>query len=582
MRPLTGSFSSTLRLSWLKIPGGSRRACQLAMIGAAVGLVTVAFHYAVEWLFNHSIGYAAGLGVAGFLTVSFLVVVGASFLASLAVWRISPAAGGGGVMPTKLAFWRDFGAMPFRTAVAKFIGSTLTLGGGVSMGPEGPAIQIGAASASAMGGWIGVAKQERRALCACGAAAALAAAFNAPLAAILFVLEEIIGDLNSRLMSGILLAAVMGALVTHALVGAQPAYQVALLGETTWRGLLLSIAVAVVATLAGLLFQKGALGLRGALKKFHGPVPVWLTPVAGGVLSWAIGATVFLLCGHLGVFGIGYTDVTQAIGGDFALKTVLLLFAGKLLATAFAVGAGGCGGIFAPSFFIGAMGGAGVVALAGRFMTLSSSDAAMLVLVGMCSCLGAVIRTPLTCVLLIFEVTHQFSIIPLALLATLISQLLVRRIQPDGMYEEMIRQDGDNPDRVLPPRDYKHWKELHVGTIACYQPVCATKIDALSLTELLGRHGFTHFPVLDVDGKMFGILTRKSAERCLETGQPAEVQAPHWVAPGATLDDAQKLIIEGSADILCVGDPATGRLEGIVTLHDFLRAQRRLSDDAES
>jgi CIC family chloride channel protein len=582
MRRLLAVFVSALSSLLSRVSPKTRRAVQLLILGALVGLVTVAFHYSVEWLYEHTVVLAAEQGVMAFLVASFLIVGGASVLASLAVKFISPAAGGGGVMPTKIAFWKDFGVMPFRTAVAKFVGSTLTLGGGVSMGPEGPAVQIGAATASSLGGWMGVAKQERRALCACGAAAALAAAFNAPLAAILFVLEEIVGDLNSRLISGILLSAVTGALVAHALIGAQPAYQVAPLGDSSWTAVGLSVLVALVATVAGVLFQKMSLKLRGGMKGLVPAKHEWLKPVAGGLLSWAVAAAAFLLCGQLGVFGIGYRDVTQAIAGGFTLKTAGILFAGKWLATVFAVGAGACGGIFAPSFFIGAMSGATVVALAHPFVPLAPSDSAILVMVGMCACLGAVIRTPLTCVLLIFEVTHQFSVIPMALLATLISQLVAKRLQKEGMYESMLRQDGQDPHRVLPPRDYRRWREMHVGTIAQYQPVVATDLSATGLRGLIDHCAYARFPVVDADGKVTGILTRDAAEESAVYGNRPALHPAHWISPASTLAEAQAKIIESPGDFLCVGDAATGKLEGVLTLHDFLRAQQRLSDEAES
>ncbi|MFT3782995.1 MAG: chloride channel protein [Nibricoccus sp.] len=564
------------------MPPGTKRAFQLAIVGACVGLVSVGFHDAVEWLFDNGLKRAAALSVPLFLVASFASVVGASALASWLIHRFAPAAGGGGVMPTKIAFWKDFGVIPLRTAVVKFFGSALTLGGGVSMGPEGPAVQIGAASASALGGWLGVAKQERRGFCACGAAAALAAAFNAPLAAILFILEEIIGDLNSRLISGILLAAVMGALVAHALVGAQPAYQVAVLGEPSWKGLLLCLLVAVVSTVAGVAFQKGAMRLRGAMKTRLAFLPAAFKPTVGAVFSWAIAAGVFISCGQLGVFGIGYGDVTQAIAGHLTLTAVLLLFVGKLLATIFAVGTGGCGGIFAPSFFIGAMSGAVVVEVAQRFTPLPPADASILVMIGMCACLGAVIRTPLTCVLLIFEVTHQFSIVPFALLATLVSQVLAHRLQHAGMYEEMLRQDGLSPERVLPPRDYRRWKEMRVGAIAQYEVVTVTSRDAASLADLLTRSQHQRFPVIDPEEKVVGVATRDQIQFALNNSTALEFYPAHWIGASSTLEAAQRAILDAHGDCLCVGDSGTGKLEGILTLHDFLRAQQRLSDDAAS
>jgi len=569
-------------MAWSQLPTGSRRAAQLSIAGIVVGLVAVCFHYTVELLRIWGIVCLARQGTSLFILGSFLCVVGASLLASLIIHHFAPEAGGGGVMPTKLAFWQDFGVLRLRTAVVKFIASALTLGGGVSMGPEGPSVQIGAGLASSMGGVFGVVKHERRILCACGAAAALAAAFNAPLAAILFVLEELIGDLNSRLISGILLAAVCGALVAHALVGPQPAYQVAMLGDASWRGLVLCLLVSTLATASGVLFQKGAMKLRASVKGATPNRLSWIRPVFGALVSWAIACSLFLYTGHLGIFGIGYEDVTTALGGGLASGTALLLWLGKLTATIFAVGAGGCGGIFAPSFFIGAMVGAGIAGFASLVLPLTPSDNAMLVMAGMCACLGAVIRTPLTCVLLIFEVTHQFAILPLLLMATLVSQLLARRLHKEGMYEEMLLQDGFDPMHVLPPRDYKRWSRLPAAAIACWKPNCAYDLSTAGLSTLLTQSAHTRFPAINAKGNVQGILTRSEAERSIAAGGHPQLLPVTWVSPETPLSQVQACLIDAPGDLLCVGDHLSQQAFGILTLHDFLRAQQRLDEEAGS
>lgn len=563
-----------------KLPQGTRQVIAVASAGGVVGLVAVTFHWFVEGLYSVGIERASHLTPTGFLLTSFFWVMSCSLLASLLVHHFAPEASGGGVMPTKMAFWKDFGVMPLRTAVVKFIASGLTLGGGVSMGPEGPSVQIGASTASAIATQAGTAKQQHRIFCAAGAAAAIAAAFNAPLAAILFVLEEIIGDLNTKLISGILLAAVAGSLVAHAFIGPQPAYQVAELGNLSWKAYLLCIPCAMLATVLGVCFQKGAMAMRRRLKgKDLAKIPNWIVPCLGGLASWVIGAAVFLSCGELGIFGIGYHDITQAISNELSLKACLLLMGGKLLATLIAVGTAGCGGIFAPSFFIGAMSGAVTALLAGFAFHLSPSDHAILVLVGMCASLGAVIRTPLTSIFLIFEVTHQFPIIPFAVLATLTSQLLARRLQHEGMYEEMLRQDGHNPERVMPPRDYSRWKSMHVGSIAQYEVHDVPLNDMGVLDQTLRSRKYGRFPARGAAGELLGVARREELEALLKTGQAPRVEAAKWVRPSDTLEQAQAAMLDSPSDFLFVGDEASGQIEGIVTLHDILRTQQRLGDD---
>ena len=153
--------------------------------------------------------------------------------------QIAPAAAGSGIPQVKLAFWKEFGHSPRRIAAIKFFAGIISIGGGQSLGREGPTVQIGSNLASSLARLLGVSKQNKRAASAAGAAAGLAAAFNAPLASVAFVLEEVIGDLNSRSLGPVLLAAVVGAFVVHAFIGPQPAFALPKINEPTWRAYLL-------------------------------------------------------------------------------------------------------------------------------------------------------------------------------------------------------------------------------------------------------------------------------------------------------------------------------------------------------
>lgn len=553
----------------------------VGVLATGVGFMAVGFHALVERIYHHTIGALHGIGGLTFVLGSLPCVLGASLLATFIINRLSPAAAGGGVLPTKHAFWRDFGFMQGRTAVAKFLASAVTLGGGVSMGPEGPVVQMGAAAMSSASGLAGVAKQKRRLYCASGAAAALAAVFNAPLAAIAFVLEEVIGDLSSKLVGGVLLSAVIGALIAHAVIGPQPAFQIAGLTDPTWLGVALCPIVATVASLGGVMFQKSSLAVRGRMKSLQ-RIPAWSRPMIGAFGTWVFGCTAFYLTGHIGVFGIGYSDVTAAIGGNLLWSTALILAGAKLAATFLAVGSGGCGGIFAPSFFLGAMFGGAVAGLARLWLPLTDSDVSMLVISGMCAGFVAVIRTPITCILLIFEVTHQFVIVPFLLLATVVSRIVSRRLEHEELYEAMMKQDGENPHHVLPPRDFRKWREMPVGALATFRPVVATDLSAEGIKALLVAQRHQCFPVQTADGTITGLLTRVAAEHALVTGHPPKLEPARWIDAGHTLALAQHELIATTTGFLCLGDAGQKRLVGVFTLHDLLRGQEALLDEAET
>ena len=554
-----------------------RKYAMICLLGALAGLAAVAFHEVTMKIEAWTVNASLAMTRLHFAMASFGWVVGGTLFASILIRFVAPEAAGGGILPTKLTFWQDFGFMKARVVITKFIASAVTLGTGTSLGPEGPAVQIGAGVMSAGAQLMQVPKQGRRAFCAGGAAAGLAAAFNAPLAAVTFVLEEIIGDLNSRYLGTVVLAAVMGALVAHAILGAQPAFKAAPLTSPTWIGFLLCIPVAAISAWAGTTFQRGALWLRGRSRKWI-KVPVWLAPVVGAALCWLFACSTFLATGHSGVFGIGYQDVTLAISGGLPWTTALVLFVGKLLATIAAVGTAGCGGIFAPSFFIGAMAGKVLASLSATVVPLSPSDETMLVMVGMCACLGAVIRTPIACILMIFEVTHQFIIVPALLIATMVSLAVAKALQSEGMYEEMMEQDGVDPNRLLPPRHFKQWREMPVSAIATYRPTVITDLSPEALKAVFAASKKQRFPVV-MDGAVKGILLRHDAELAQQAGKPPELRAAAWISPKNAVGDCQEKFLETDADMLCVGDEASGQLIGVVTLHDILRGQDALVEE---
>lgn len=575
----TGWRAAFERLKLLT-PSRLWEALGLGLLAIGAGLAVMLFHALTYWIENHTITRLERTGTWVFVFGSLASVVGGSLVASWLIATFAPSAGGGGVLPVKLAFWREFGVMRKREGSIKLIASALTLGSGVSMGPEGPSIQIGAAVMSSAAGAGGVAKQARRAWCAAGAAAGLAAVFNAPLASITFILEEVIGDLHSRLLGRVVVAAVLGALVGHAILGPQPAFQSSPLGIITWRAWLLVPVVALVASVGGALFQKLALMLRQRVNALPtGTALAPYRPVIGAAASWAAAVAVFLVTRRAGVFGIGYKDITEAIAGHLGVSTLVLLFLGKIVATSAAVGTSGCGGIFAPSLFIGAMGGGAIAGAGSHYLHLSAGESSMLVMVGMAASLGAVIRTPLTCVLLLFEVTNQWVIVPGLMLAAIVSLAVARRINHHDMYEEILVQDGVDPNQVLPPRHFKRWQEIPVSALASFRPVTVQDLSPDALRAVLEGSPHERFPVADASGRVHGTLARREAEMAVQTGEPPRIDPAAWIGAKATVGAARKHMLSSGADFLCVGDHETGELKGILTLHDLLRGESVLEED---
>ena len=362
----------------------------------------------------------------------------------------------------------------------------------------------------------------------------------------------------------------------------------------TWRGYLLSPLAAVVAALAGVVFQIGALGIRRGFKHRLSwqAVPAWVRPAIGGIVTWGIGVAVFRHSGHLGIFCLGYDDLTLGLNDQLTWKLAALLLAGKLVATAVGYGTGGCGGIFAPNLFLGAMVG---VAMSGFTRAwgihLSPDDHVLLAVVAMSACLGAVVRAPLTSILIVFEMTHEFALVPALLVGALISQAISRGLVAHNFYEQALIDDGQLARTFMPPRDLRSWRQYPVSAIANFQPVVLASADlatAAALETALAAHAsYERFPVAAdpaADRPAPGLLLRTEARRALEVGlMPPPVRETPTCQREETIGTAQARLIESHDGMVLILDrPEDGTVVGLLTLHDLLRAQDTLAQQADS
>jgi CIC family chloride channel protein len=437
-------------LGWL--PWRSLPLVESGIYGLAAGLSTVAFEVGISQVYSATFVRFAHWSALKFACASFCVMVGTSLVSGFLINRFAPEAAGSGIPQLKLAFWKDFGFVPWRVAWVKFIAGILSIGGGSSLGRTGPSVQLSGTVASNLAGLLGTPKTERRRASAAGAAAGLAAAFNTPLASIAFVIELILGDLSSPLLGSVVVAGVVGAFVVQAFLGSHPAFALPLVESDTWNGRLLVPVVAITSAGIGVMFQKGALGLRKAFRTSSlSRIPPWLRPAFGSIFTWAIGTAVFLGYGRLGVFSLGFDDLASGLNGEILGWLPLLLLTAKLSASVCSYGTGCCGGVFAPSLFIGTMTGCALAELFRVFgVPLTGDDRLLLSIIGMSACLGAVIRAPFTSILMVFEMTGQFSLIPALLVAGIFSQTLCRWLQPVGFYEQVLEDDGPTLGTVAP------------------------------------------------------------------------------------------------------------------------------------
>ena len=406
------------------------------VVGCLSGLAAVAFHLSIDVIAVRVLDplLARPLSQRVLLVPLLLVLVG--LVVGLLLDKVVPFARGSGIPEVKTAY--VFGPGPqlsLRTVVGKFVLGALSIGSGFSMGREGPTVQICAAIGAAVGKATRRPSRVVKALISVGAAAGIAAAFNTPIAAITFAMEEVIGDLNQRLVGAIVVASVAAAVVERAMLGGRPSLSVPGYSLGDWRELFAYALLGLLAGLGSAVFVRGLLSLRAFVRSLAG-LPVWARPAVGGVIMAAIGLALPQ------TFGIGYPTLSAALLGQLSLPRMAVLSAGKLAATVTSYGWGLSGGIFAPSLFIGATLGGSVAHIVHPFAGPAPDIVGSFALVGMGAFFAGAIRAPITSILIIFEMTGDYAIILPLMISNVISYTVAARLDPVPIYDALLRQDG--------------------------------------------------------------------------------------------------------------------------------------------
>ncbi|HEY4219070.1 MAG TPA: chloride channel protein [Gemmatimonadaceae bacterium] len=544
------------------------------LIGALVGLVVVAFILLTGGLAAHM--YPAGDDTAWRRVV--VPTLGALVTGYL-IFRFFPDARGSGIPQTRAAMFIEDGRISLRTVVGKFLCCSASLASGIALGREGPSVQIGAGISSVIGRRLGLSAAQVRWLLPVGASAALAAAFNTPIAAVLFSLEEIIGDMHAPILGSVVLSSTTSWMVLHLVLGDEPLFHVAAYHLVAPSELLIYAGLGVIGGFASVAFVRLLLALRDAFGRWPKRT-VWWQPVIGGLCVGAFGYFVPQ------VLGVGYDQVDRALSGDLVLRLLLLLATLKLVATAVCYASGNAGGIFGPTMFIGAMTGGAVGQIAHRLLPATTAGAGAYALVGMGTAFAGIIRTPLTSVIMIFEVTRNYTIIVPLMISNLIAFYISQKFQREPIYSALARQDGLH----LPTGEFRAISRQLRVSAALHTGLTALTAD-LSAAEAKARMGtaaLESWPVVDDDG-LVGMLRTSAVTAAVADGRAAvairdllDVRETH---SGALPDDMPHvhgdqplglaLARMGTTHhtVLPVVSRANARvLLGVVTLPDILRA----------
>ena len=364
-----------------------------------------------------------------------LIPTAGSLVSGWLIFRYFPDARGSGIPQAKFALFIRNGYISLKTVLGKFLCCSISLASGIALGREGPSVQIGAGIASVIGRRLGLSPANVKALVPIGCAAALAAAFNTPIAAVLFSLEEILGDMHAPVLGSVVLSSATSWMVLHLILGDQPLFHVPAYQLVHPLEFGIYVILGIAGGLGSVCFVKLLLKLRILFRRLPAST-AWIQPVAGG-----------LLVGLLGwfmpeVLGVGYDYVDRVLGGDFPIRTVAILAIMKIVATPVCYSSGNAGGIFGPSLFIGAMIGGATGGIAHSLLPALTANPGAYALVGMGTAFAGIVRTPLTSVIMIFEMTRDYAIIVPLMISNLISFFISRQLQPEPIYEALALQEG--------------------------------------------------------------------------------------------------------------------------------------------
>ena len=433
------------------------------IVGIVAGLSAVLFTLGIEFVARIL------FGVSPSHARLFLVPPLVSIVTGVALAKVVPDVRGSGVPQTKAAYHLAGGRMRWRVPVGKFITGILCIGSGHSMGREGPSVQIGAGLASIIGQWLNLSPRRVRELIPVGAAGALAAAFNTPVAAVLFALEEIIGDMNAPLLGSTVVASVSAVIVERSILGNEPLFHVPTYHLEHPAELAAYALLGIVGGGVSLLFCKTLLALRRAFLSLPASTKV-VQPAIGGIV---IGA---MLLYSPAVMGVGYEYVDQALNGGLILQTLIVLCLLKVAATIVSYTSGNAGGIFAPSLYIGAMAGGAVGMLVHAHAPFPTAEAGAYALVGMGTVFAGIVRAPMTSVFMIFEITQDYQILVPLMVANMLSFLISKRFQRLPIYEALLLQDNIHlphgaPKMVTASRTARDVMQGDAATVTDVPPV---------------------------------------------------------------------------------------------------------------
>lgn len=552
------------------------------ILGGFGGIIFYKMIQFVEYVFFQfpgklfSVGNLADLlGFWRYIVIPIIPALG-GLLVGWVTTKFSPGASGEGV-PMVIESVAVKGArMNPLLSVTTLVTSALSIGTGGAGGREGPVIQIGGAIGSGVGQLFNLNESQLKYLVGCGAAAGLAAVFNAPIGGALFAMEVVLGSITVQSFSPIIISSVFGTFVSRSIIGNRPVFQIPTFSMVSGFELVVYLALGILAGFVAVAFIKSFYWIDEFFERprFFIRSKV-LKPAFGGLLVGVIG--IFLPQ----VFGYTYQGVTASLYDQASLFILVSLLVMKIIATSVTLGSGGSGGTLAPSLFIGAMAGGALGVCANMLFPSVTAPAGAYALVGMAAVTGATTHAPLASAILVFEMTDKYEIILPLLLAVVISTFVSRRYLDGSIYTLRLKMKGEFLD--VYGRDIRILRTIKVKDVMRAQIVAASESTRLSdLIEMIPETNTAVFPIIRHDGTLSGTisygeirqaLTDKEVKNLLDVLVVKDILVPTKlsVTQNEDLSFALKLMIDAGVPSVPVVREGN-QLMGMLFLNDATQA----------
>lgn len=537
---------------------------QAVMVGLISGLLVVFFKVSISKLFEFIQNFISQFDLSHKLLIFPLITTLGGLISGVLVFKFAPETKGSGIPFVKMVMARMGNITRVRTIVIKFLAGVAGIGTGLSLGREGPSVQLGAGAGALVGKIFKMKGTDQGKLIAAGAGSAIGATFNAPIAGTIFVLEELVNKFSASLLFPVLVATVTASSVARHFLGNNPSFTIPYIThDLSFEGISVCIILGIVAGFLGVAFAKIIYKNNEFFEKMD-KIPNWLKPAIAGFGIGVIG--IFIPY----VLGSGNLSVDLLLQHKLALSVVVLVFAVKFFVTPFCFGSGAAGGIFLPMLMLGSFLGYIVASIFNMFGF--HVDVVVMAMIGMGAFLASVARTPITAVVMVFEMTAGYTHILPIMLSAAIADLIAEKLNHRPIYASLIVNQVKSPEAKL-------LSSLLVKNYMKTDLVCFSSNMTISMAqEKIKNYSFKTYPVKNDKNKLLGLITKSDIEDAIFQGVDTNTEINKLMNPSpVTIEPSENLYIayfrlhSNNAQCLVVVDK-NNKIKGLITRQDINKA----------